>query len=214
MRKRKKARKLKRGPKFRYKERRTFPTIPSFLFFLSSFLFFLLHFPSLMDHCNAKVVVDGVKDDCPCTRMIPPTETTSGPVLCRDCRHMESAHPVAKISGHTLVSSLIDKVKLQRDEAQTTQSGDSSTVKVKVEATEAEARRETNAGFKGKGKAAVDQETAKKSGSGRGGDTKYDAGAGGSGPGRTGPGRAPWRSWGGSSRSAGRPRPPSGPPAR
>lgn len=125
-----------------------------------------------MDHCNAKVVVDGVRDDCPCTRMISPSETTNGPVLCRDCRHIESAHPIPKAS-HTLVSSLIDKVKLERDSAsQAEQSKVSS--KVKVEVSEEEARRETNAGYKGKDKA-VDREPeiGKKSSSGRGGDTKY-----------------------------------------
>lgn len=105
-----------------------------------------------MTNCNAKIIIAGVKDDCPCVRYIPDPNWISGPLLCRDCLHFESAHPGPVVNSKgSLVNALIDKVKLQREQGG--QAEGPAKVKVKVEVTDEEARRETNAGFRPREKA-------------------------------------------------------------
>jgi hypothetical protein len=115
-----------------------------------------------MHTCLGKIKgEDGSMENCPCLRHIPePIQPTSGPQICRDCRHWESMHPeLATMSSGTVQGVL-------------------ATMKPRIEAmrkqavSEAEARLETNAGFR---KASTDDSGRggqSKSG-GRGGETKF-----------------------------------------
>lgn len=78
---------------------------------------------------------------CPCRRCVPiPNTDPNDPVLCRDCKHIESAHPAASIQESSL-TSMITRYK---------EAAKLAGLRPSVKASQSDAEAETNIGLKRK----------------------------------------------------------------
>lgn len=86
---------------------------------------------------------------CPCRRCVPVTNLDeNAPVICRDCRHIESAHPAVllpQLEAPTGVAAVMARYKGLAKVA-----GPRATSSTALKATQADAQAETNSGLKRK----------------------------------------------------------------